>query len=114
MKKHGISTVDTTHDMQNAFASVRHPQLDGAVRRLYHECDAELLLQRHRRARFKIEAEGETIVMKNGEGNYMGDANAAVVFQEAFTVPVRYWQQLHREKYTNELMACDPLSGGRW
>eukprot|EP00959_Pyramimonas_sp_CCMP1952_P340105 7123149-Pyramimonas_sp.AAC.2 len=112
-RRHRISTVDAKHDMQNAFASVRHPQLDGAVRRLYRASEAKILVQRHqrhRRACFKSGAEGEVITMKNEGGNYMGDSNAATLFQEAFAVPAGHWQQLHHEKYPNELVACYALS----
>eukprot|EP00959_Pyramimonas_sp_CCMP1952_P372579 7802389-Pyramimonas_sp.AAC.1 len=47
--------------------------------------------------------------MKSEEGNYMGSSSAAIVYQVAAAVPVRHLQQLHREKYPGELLACCPL-----
>ena len=108
LSRAGRSHTDTKHDLTNAFASVNHSILDKAVTDNYNENDADILKQRHSNAIFKIDAHDEHKYFKNGTGMYMGDANAASQFREAFALPTKAWQQVLAHEGRQEVAGVCP------
>ena len=108
----GISTISTSYDGRNAFASIDFDELDNVVAKVtQHSTTEKLLQQRYRCATATVTAIDDVITYKIGSGSLPGDTIACDYFRWAFTPRVTRWaEELSMRPNGKILHAIEPIS----
>ena len=110
----GMKSLTASHDLANAFGSVKWEAMDRAAERLLGP-NCFLGQQRYRLATTTIPSMDGDITLKIGEGGLMGDPLMVALFWVAFLPSTIRWQHAvaEEEAESGQLLAWHPWSGGR-